>query len=42
MQLKRQKELENPKIEVHVSSENDTIKIAVSDNGKGIDESVNT
>ncbi|WP_301402725.1 sensor histidine kinase [Polaribacter huanghezhanensis] len=31
---------ENPKIEVHVSSEKDNIKIAVTDNGKGIDESV--
>lgn len=31
---------ENPKIEVHVSSEKHTIKIAVTDNGKGIDESV--
>jgi nitrogen fixation/metabolism regulation signal transduction histidine kinase len=32
--------IENPKIEVKVSAENDTIKIAVSDNGKGIDDSV--
>lgn len=32
--------IENPKIEVQVSSENDTIKIAVSDNGKGIDTAV--
>ena len=33
-------QIENPKIDVHVSSENDTIKIEVTDNGKGIDESV--
>jgi signal transduction histidine kinase len=32
--------VENPKIEIEVSSENDSIKIAVSDNGKGIDDSV--
>jgi len=32
--------VEDPKIEVNVSSENDTIKIAVSDNGKGIDDAV--
>ena len=32
--------IENPKIEVKVSSEKDTIKIAVCDNGKGIDDSV--
>ncbi len=32
--------IENPRIEVRVSSEKDTIKIAVSDNGKGIDDSV--
>jgi two-component system nitrogen regulation sensor histidine kinase NtrY len=31
---------ENPKIQVHVSSENENIKIAVTDNGKGIDDSV--
>ena len=33
-------DVENPKIEIQVSSENDAIKIAVSDNGKGIDDSV--
>jgi len=33
-------ELETRKIKVHVSTENDNIKIAVTDNGKGIDESV--
>jgi two-component system nitrogen regulation sensor histidine kinase NtrY len=33
-------ELEAPKIQVHVSSENENIKIAVTDNGKGIDDSV--
>ena len=33
-------DVENPKIEIEVSSENDSIKIAVSDNGKGIDDSV--
>jgi nitrogen fixation/metabolism regulation signal transduction histidine kinase len=32
--------IENPKIEVKVSSEKETIKIAVCDNGKGIDDSV--
>lgn len=32
--------IEDPKIEVKVSSESDTIKIAVSDNGKGIDTAV--
>ena len=33
-------QVQNPKIEVLVSSENDTIKIAVTDNGKGIDDAV--
>lgn len=33
-------QIENPKIKVHVSSTKETIKIAVTDNGKGIDESV--
>jgi len=32
--------IENPKIQVYVSSENKTIKISVTDNGKGIDSSV--
>jgi len=32
--------VENPRIQVRVSSEKNTIKIAVSDNGKGIDDSV--
>ena len=33
-------EIENPKIQIQVSSEKDNIIIAVSDNGKGIDDSV--
>ena len=32
--------IENPKIQVKVSSENESIKIDVTDNGKGIDDSV--
>ena len=32
--------IDNPKIQVEVSSENETIKIEVTDNGKGIDDSV--
>jgi len=32
--------VENPRIQVRVSSEKETIKIAVSDNGKGIDAAV--
>lgn len=32
--------IENPKIKVHVFAEKDSIKITVSDNGKGIDETV--